>query len=280
VKMTDFDSDKSRVLGQSVSYPDKFDVNLLEAIPRQLKRSEIGVADNDLPFNGVDIWNAFELSWLNAKGKPVVAIAEFRFPANSPNLVESKSFKLYLNSYNQTCFNTEADVHTQLKKDLSAVSGAGVDLSIFGVNDAEVMKISKFNGENIDHLDIQVDSYIYQPELLRDATSSELVTESLNSHLLKSNCLITGQPDWGSIEISYTGGKIIRQTLLQYLISFRQHNEFHEQCVERIWVDIMKYCQPDKLSVYARYTRRGGLDINPFRSNFENEVVNSRLSRQ
>ena len=278
--MTDFDSDKSRVLGQSVSYPDKFDVNLLEAIPRQLKRSEIGVADNDLPFNGVDIWNAFELSWLNAKGKPVVAIAEFRFPANSPNLVESKSFKLYLNSYNQTCFNTEADVHTQLKKDLSAVSGAGVDLSIFGVNDADVMKISKFNGENIDHLDIQVDSYSYQPELLHDATSSELVTESLNSHLLKSNCLITGQPDWGSIEISYTGGKIIRQTLLQYLISFRQHNEFHEQCVERIWVDIMKYCQPDKLSVYARYTRRGGLDINPFRSNFENEVVNSRLSRQ
>jgi 7-cyano-7-deazaguanine reductase len=271
---------KQGVLGQSVSYPNNFDASLLEAIPRQIKRSEIGIDEKTLPFVGEDIWNAFELSWLNLKGKPVVAIAEFRIPFNSANLVESKSFKLYLNSYNQTGFESAQDVQRQLIVDLSALIEAQLAVKIFDVDDAQVMSLASLSGENIDHLDIEVKSYDYQPDLLLDSTSSEKVTESLHSHLLKSNCLITNQPDWGSVEITYSGAKINRERLLQYLISFRQHNEFHEQCVERIWVDIMKYCRPEKLSVYARYTRRGGLDINPFRSNFEKVANNTRLARQ
>jgi len=278
------EDEEQGVLGKAVNYPQKFDANLLIAIPRQLKRTELGLADNQLPFQGEDIWNAFELSWLNSKGKPVVAIAEFRFDCNSTYLVESKSFKLYLNSYNQTAFNSVVDVQNQLVQDLSNISNSGVSLKIIDVNSIDLLTLHQLPGENIDDLDIEMDEYHYQPEILADATtdasSSQAVSEVLNSHLLKSNCLITGQPDWGSLEISYTGTKINRQCLLKYIISFRQHNEFHEQCVERIWSDIMSYCKPQKLSVYARYTRRGGLDINPFRSNFENTKANSRLSRQ
>ncbi len=278
--MTEEFNSSNNILGKSVSYPEHFDASLLVGIPRQQKRAEIELSNQHLPFQGEDIWNAYELSWLNQKGKPMVAIGEFRFPCETPNLVESKSFKLYLNSYNQARFETMLSVKNQLINDLSRVSGGSVLVDLIALDEIQTQSFGHLEGDTIDGLDVHIDSYHYQPELLLNITSSEVVSEALNSHLLKSNCLITGQPDWGSIEISYSGKKINREALLKYLISFRQHNEFHEQCVERIWVDIMKFCQPEKLSVYARYTRRGGLDINPFRSNFKNLTDNSRLSRQ
>ncbi len=273
-------NEESSVLGKTVVYPEQLDAKLLFPIPRQQKRDELGIEAKALPFKGEDIWNAYELSWLNASGKPIVALAEFRFHYDSPCLVESKSFKLYLNSFNQTRFESQQQVITQLTNDLTATSGSAVAVSLFDLDAAIVNKFSQLQGEDIDALDIEIKSYSYHPELLKDAVSTEVVTEILLSHLLKSNCLITGQPDWASIEIRYQGAKINREALLKYLISFRQHNEFHEQCVERIWCDIMRYCNPEKLSVYARYTRRGGLDINPFRSNFERSKGNLRLSRQ
>ncbi len=278
--MTEEFNSSNTILGKSVSYPEHFDASLIVGIPRQQKRAEIELSNQHLPFQGEDIWNAYELSWLNQKGKPMVAIGEFRFPCETPNLVESKSFKLYLNSYNQARFETILSVKNQLINDLSRVSGGSVLVDLIALDEIQTQSFGHLEGDTIDDLDVHIDSYHYQPELLLNITSSEVVSEALNSHLLKSNCLITGQPDWGSIEISYSGKKINREALLKYLISFRQHNEFHEQCVERIWVDIMKFCQPEKLSVYARYTRRGGLDINPFRSNFEKKKENPRLSRQ
>jgi len=272
------------VLGKAINYPEKFDANLLIAIPRELKRKELGLVDNQLPFQGEDIWNAYELSWLNSKGKPIVAIGEFHFGCDSKYLVESKSFKLYLNSYNQTRFNSWDEVQCQLIQDLNKITTSEVKLKLIDVTNVELLILHQLQGVNIDDLDIEMDDYHYQPELLADAitdaNSDSTVSEVLNSHLLKSNCLITGQPDWGSIEISYSGRKIKHECLLKYIISFRLHNEFHEQCVERIWSDIMYYCKPQRLSVYARYSRRGGLDINPFRSNFEHSKANSRLARQ
>ncbi len=273
-------NEDSLVLGKTVVYPDKLDPGQLYSIPRQQKRTEINILDVALPFKGEDIWNAYELSWLNNKGKPQVAIAEFRFPCSSSNLIESKSFKLYLNSFNQSHFSSIDEVQQQLIDDLSKTAQANVTIKLFDLNDNKVNQMSFLQGDNIDALEIEVEQYSYQSSFLENAAKGEFVTETLNSHLLKSNCLITGQPDWASIEISYQGAKINSEALLKYLISFRQHNEFHEQCVERIWSDLMQYCKPEKLSVYARYTRRGGLDINPFRSNFEDSRKNMRLSRQ
>ena len=219
-----------------------------------------------MPFKGEDLWTGYEISWLNAKGKPINVIGEFRIPAISPYLIESKSFKLYLNSFNQSRFPDWSSVETAMVKDLSACAGAPVEVKLYKLNDVSHFQVTPMPGENLDELDIEVQDYAFNSELLALANSKEPVKETLNSHLLKSNCLITSQPDWASVVIDYEGPQIDHESLLRYLISFRMHNEFHEQCVERIFTDIQRRCQPVRLTVYARYTRRGGLDINPYRS--------------
>ena len=275
--MSDFE--KNLPLGKATSYRDEYDAGLLCPFPRAPKRAELGLS-GPLPFAGFDQWNGFELSWLNEKGKPVVAMAEFRFPCTSEFLIESKSFKLYLNSFNQTRFADQAAVAATLEKDLGAACGAAVKLRLLPVAGGDPV-IGELPGRCLDELDIAIDRYDYASELLDGAACPAMVVEeTLHSHLLKSNCLVTRQPDWASVLIRYHGPAVDHAALLRYLISFRRHSEFHEQCVERIFTDLLRYCAPEKLTVYARYTRRGGLDINPFRSNFENDIPNWRLVRQ
>jgi len=255
-------------LGKPTEYRADYAPELLYPIPRQLKRDELGITGDALPFVGEDIWNAYELSWLNPKGKPVVAVGTLRVPAGSPNLIESKSLKLYFNSLNQTAFGNTTEVIATLTRDLSAAAGAPVAVDIQPLGGQPRAAIGYPDGIRLDDLDIACDSYQPAPELLTVA-DGPLVEETLYSHLLKSNCLVTGQPDWAMAVIRYRGRPIDRAGLLRYLVSFRNHNEFHEQCVERIFCDISRRCGPESLSVYARYTRRGGLDINPFRSSGE-----------
>lgn len=267
-------------LGQKTEYANQYDASLLQPVPRSLNRDDLELGDS-LPFQGCDVWTLYELSWLNSKGLPQVAIGNVSIPATSPNLIESKSFKLYLNSYNQTRFANWDAVQSQLINDLSQCAGGEVSVEILPVQAFTQTPVVTMAGECIDDQDIEIDSYDFDATLIENATSDEIVTEQLHSHLLKSNCLITNQPDWGSVEIQYTGNKVDREALLRYLVSFREHNEFHEQCVERIFTDIMKYCQPTELTVYARYTRRGGLDINPFRSSVTAQPLNNaRMARQ
>lgn len=267
-------------LGKPTTYASAYDPGLLCPVPRRFKRDELGLSP-ELPFHGVDIWNAYELSWLTPSGKPVVAMAECRIPCESPCLIESKSFKLYLNSFNQTRFADFEEVRALLSQDLGGAAGAPVDVRLIPAAEFAGETFGTLPGRCIDELDVTIDGYLLNPALLEGAADAQqLVVEELHSHLLKSNCLVTHQPDWGSVLIRYAGPRIDPAALLRYLASFREHNEFHEQCVERIFTDLMLYCRPDKLTVYARYTRRGGLDINPFRSNFEDEVENLRLARQ
>jgi len=266
-------------LGRPTDYVDTYDAELLCPFPRQQKRDEIGVAAGALPFAGEDIWNAYELSWLLPSGKPVVATAEFRFPCTSEFLVESKSFKLYLNSFNQTVVADIATLSATLQRDLATACGAPVEVAVQPLPGPPTT-FAMLPGDCIDNLDIPVDRYSLDAGLLAGAATGKVVEETLHSHLLKSNCLVTRQPDWASVLIRYRGPQIDRAALLRYLVSFRRHSEFHEQCVERIFVDLKRCCSPEKLSVYARYTRRGGLDINPFRSDFEAPLPNWRLLRQ
>jgi 7-cyano-7-deazaguanine reductase len=266
-------------LGKKTAYIAHYAPELLQPVPRQLNRDALHLGDT-LPFQGQDQWTLYELSWLNAKGKPVVALGEVTIPAESRNLIESKSFKLYLNSFNQTKFADFSAVTATLTRDLSACAEGDVEVRLFTLTNAP-HQIADFPGECLDDLDISIKNYDFSADLLADSIKTDtVVDETLHSHLLKSNCLVTGQPDWGSVVIHYRGPQIDREKLLHYLISFRQHNEFHEQCVERIFTDLQRYCQPEKLTVYARYTRRGGLDINPFRSNWEIIPQNLRLIRQ
>ncbi len=265
-------------LGKPSAYCAEYNPALLFPISRQFKRDEIGIHAEVLPFRGVDVWTAYELSWLNGKGKPVVALAEFVFPADSPNIIESKSFKLYLNSFNGTRFDTQAQVAQQLQQDLTQAAGASVKVKILPIDREQKLVGDLEDGVCLDHQDIAIEAYQLNPEQLK--VGSENVEETLYSHLLKSNCLVTGQPDWATLVIKYRGKRIERAGLLRYIVSFRNHNEFHEQCVERIFTDIEKYCQPDALTVYARYVRRGGLDINPFRSNFQSNSDMPRFVRQ
>ncbi len=268
-------------LGKTSEYQSKYNASLLQGVPRTLNRNAIALDADNLPFHGSDIWTGYELSWLNTKGKPMIAIAEFSVPFDSDNLVESKSFKLYLNSFNQTHFDSVAAVRDTLIRDLSACAKSDVSVTIIEPRLFSNQRIINLPGTCIDHLDIEIDNYDFNPEYLQNSTDEKtLVAETLNSNLLKSNCLITSQPDWGSVMIRYQGPKIDREKLLRYLISFREHNEFHEQCVERIFVDLKRFCQCTKLTVYARYTRRGGLDINPYRSDFETPSDNHRVARQ
>ncbi|MEH0665502.1 NADPH-dependent 7-cyano-7-deazaguanine reductase QueF [Vibrio scophthalmi] len=267
-------------LGQKTNYANQYDPSLLQPVPRSLNRDDLQLGDT-LPFMGCDLWTLYELSWLNSKGLPQVAIGDVAIPATSANLIESKSFKLYLNSLNQSRFDSWDEVERTLTRDLSACAGETVSVTLHSVEDYTDSVIVTMNGECIDHQDIEITHYDFDASLLENATLAEDVEESLHSHLLKSNCLITNQPDWGSVEIQYQGKQIDREALLRYLVSFREHNEFHEQCVERIYTDIMTYCQPEKLTVYARYTRRGGLDINPYRSNqYTKPLHNQRMARQ
>ncbi|MDB5729034.1 MAG: queF [Noviherbaspirillum sp.] len=254
-------------LGKPTSYQAQYDPSLLFSIPRQTKRAEIGIAGT-LPFFGIDIWNAYEVSWLNLRGKPQVAIATVTVPADSANIIESKSFKLYLNSFNQTRLGGPEALMELLRADLSAGFGAPVHVVLATSDTFSSMRMGELEGQLLDRLDIEVSEYTPDASLLRANHEEAVVEESLISHLLKSNCLVTGQPDWGSVQIRYVGPQIDQEGLLRYLIGFRDHNEFHEQCVERIFMDILRQCRPQKLAVYARYTRRGGLDINPWRSNF------------
>ena len=255
-------------LGKPTEYRADYAPELLYPIPRQLKRSELGISAAALPFVGEDLWNAYEVSWLNPKGKPVVALASFRVPASSPNLIESKSFKLYLNSFNQTVFADVASVQEILVSDLSAAAGAVVSAKIEVLSGRPQIMFGYPPGILLDLMDIACDSYQPAPQQLV-TVDGEKREEIVYSHLLKSNCLVTGQPDWAMVVIRYRGYPIDHAGLLRYIISFRGHNEFHEQCVERIFCDITRQCAPDALAVYARYTRRGGLDINPFRSSGE-----------
>ncbi|MFM7024505.1 MAG: NADPH-dependent 7-cyano-7-deazaguanine reductase QueF [Limnohabitans sp.] len=273
-------------LGKASSYADQYDASLLFPISRQPKRDEIGVTGRPV-FFGADLWTAFELSWLNAKGKPQVAIAHITIPAESTHIVESKSFKLYLNSFNNSRFESFDEVKALIRKDISAaiwqggpvLASAGVKLLMPEQFDAE--PVHELDGLNLDRLDVECTRYQPAPELLSANTAEAPVTETLVSHLLKSNCLVTGQPDWGSVQISYSGQQIDQAGLLQYIVSFRNHNEFHEQCVERIFMDLWTRCKPTQLMVYARYTRRGGLDINPWRTSAPAALPpNVRTARQ
>lgn len=255
-------------LGQSTQYPDQYDPGLLFQIPRTENRLKLGIKENQaLPFVGVDIWNAFELSWLNPKGKPQIALAEFQIPADSPHMIESKSFKLYLNSLNNAHFADEHELRERLITDLSAAAGSKITARI-QANEAIAKKgMQEMGGVLLDRLDIEIDPRIpADPSLLGVNEDFGPIEQCLVSHLLKSNCPVTGQPDWASVQIRYQGRPILEEGLLRYLIGFRQLGEFHEHCVETIFSDIKRECKPDKLSVYARYTRRGGLDINPFRT--------------
>ena len=273
------------LLGKPAPYVDQYDASLLFPIARRTKREEIG-AGGRVPFFGADSWTAFELSWLNARGKPQVALAHIVVPCESPNIVESKSFKLYLNSFTNSKFADVSEVQQRIRSDVSeaawrggAVQSVGVKLLMPEMFDRE--PVHELTGLSLDRLDIECSRYLPAPDLLTADVGEQPVTQVLTSNLLKSNCLVTGQPDWGRVQISYSGPPIDQQGLLQYIVSFRNHNEFHEQCVERIFMDIWTRCKPSRLSVYARYTRRGGLDINPFRTSHPQALPpNARTARQ
>jgi len=273
-------------LGKASPYADQYDASLLFPLPREPKRIEIGIKGS-LPFLGADLWTAFELSWLNLRGKPQVALAHITVPCESTHIVESKSFKLYLNSFNNTRFENADAVRDRIRNDVGAAiwqggavqSSPGVRLLLPELFDCE--PVQELDGLSIDRLDVECSRYEPAPDLLTAAFDEKPVDETLVSNLLKSNCLVTGQPDWGSVQIRYNGPQIDQAGLLQYIVSFRNHNEFHEQCVERIYTDIMARCKPAKLMVYARYTRRGGLDINPWRSSHPQlPPPNVRTARQ
>lgn len=273
-------------LGKASAYADQYDPALLFPIARAPKRAEIGITGTQ-PFFGADLWTAFELSWLNERGKPQVALAHITVPCETPNIVESKSFKLYLNSFNSTRFASAQDVQARIRADISEAVWRGaahpgtVGVRLILPEQFDREPVHELDGLNLDRLDIECTQYQPAPERLSANFDEAPVSEVLVSHLLKSNCLVTGQPDWGSVRIAYSGPQIDQEGLLQYIVSFRNHNEFHEQCVERIYMDLWTRCKPIKLEVYARYTRRGGLDINPWRTSHPQAMPkNIRTARQ
>ena len=273
-------------LGKPSAYVDHYDASLLFPMSRAPKRRELGLR-GALPFFGADLWTAFELSWLTPRGKPQVAIAQVTVPCETPNIVESKSFKLYLNSFSNSPFASPDEVRDRIRGDVSEAvwrDGSGqssVGVKILLPDQFDNQPVRELDGLSLDRLDIECTDYQPRPDLLAAASDEKPVQETLTSNLLKSNCLVTGQPDWGSVQIRYAGPQIDQGGLLRYLVSFRNHNEFHEQCVERIFIDIWQRCKPVKLTVYARYTRRGGLDINPFRTSHPQPLPASvRTARQ
>lgn len=270
-----------RVSGETIDYPDNYNPDTLQGQSRSPARQSLGLAYNDpLPFSGVDLWTAYELSWLDGKGAPCVGIAEISVPCKSTNIIESKSLKLYLHSLNEYVFTSRNDLVTTLVSDLSKVCGVTIGVELFSVGQYCEKGLNSFSGDCLDHFTTQCRSSSPNPELLSLADNGAIVEETLYSHLLKSNCPVTGQPDWGSISICYVGSAINRQSLLTYILSYRHHQAFHEHCVERIYMDIDAHCYPDRLTVIARYTRRGGIDINPWRSSTTEVPDSFRLSRQ
>ncbi len=265
--MTSSDNTKNSPLGKSTTYPTDYDASLLFPIERKPMREKLGITGS-LPFFGLDFWNAYELSWLNLRGKPQVGIMNFSVSADSPNIVESKSLKLYLNSFTQTRMDEVGDLIQILRTDLSNAFGSPVQVSIRQPDVFQGTKLEELNGLSIDRLDIGIDKYTPDSSFLKSNNEEFPVEETLVSNLLKTNCPVTGQPDWASLQIHYAGPQIDQEGLLKYIISLRSSEDFHEQCVERIFLDILKMCKPQSLTVYARYTRRGGIDINPWRSNF------------
>ena len=273
-------------LGRATAYVDRYDSALLYPIARAPQRQRLGIAGQPR-FFGADWWTAYELSWLNARGKPQLAIAHILVPCESTHIVESKSFKLYLNSFNGTAFASEQEVRQRIQADVSAAlwqdgavqSSASVRLVLPADFDRE--PIHELDGLSLDRLDVDCDRYQPAPDLLTAAFDEQPVEETLTSQLLKSNCPVTGQPDWGSVQIRYAGPQIDQAGLLRYIVSFRGHSDFHEHCAERIFTDLWQRCRPTKLTVYARYTRRGGLDINPWRTSHPGALPkNVRTARQ
>ena len=267
-------------LGKSSAYVATYSPEQLFPIPRAPKWAELGLTADTLPYAGVDIWNCYELSWLLPSGKPVVAIGEFSIPADSPNIIESKSFKLYLNSLNQSVFESRDALMDVMINDLSAAAGKAVGVRLRTLDEVSREGIAPLAGHCIDELNVAINHYDAPRADLLSCDSNRLVEEGVYSHLLKSNCPVTGQPDWGTVVIKYRGAALNHRSLLAYLVSFRQHADFHEQCVERIFLDLQQLLQPEYLNVNARYVRRGGLDINPYRSTDFVSAGNGRLVRQ
>lgn len=263
-------------LGKSVDHFTEYFPKHLFPIPRKDERKKSGTGSAF--FFGEDVWNAYEISWLDSKGKPRIAIGTFRFPATTENIVESKSVKLYLNSFNQTRFPSTESVAAAMEKDLSEAAKGSVSVSLAGPEKFREFVFVEPGGVCIDELDIEIDQYRPEPGFLK--SGGEKTEERLYSNLLRTNCPVTGQPDWATVVVDYRGQEIDRAGLLRYLASFREHSDFHENCVERMFVDILKRCKPAMLAVHARFTRRGGIDINPYRSNFEATPQNFRLARQ
>jgi 7-cyano-7-deazaguanine reductase len=264
-------------LGRDVAYPSSYDPGQLFPIARAINRQSLG----PLPaWVGADIWNAYEVSWLNPKGKPIVGMARFTVPQSSPNLIESKSFKLYLNSFNETRLESTEAAQAQMAHDLGLAAGETIRVELLPLQKERDEICRALPGTTIDDLDIAVHTYQPAPELLRCLPNAKPVSETLTSDLLKTNCPVTGQPDWGSVQIRYQGPQIDRAALLEYIVSLRRHSEFHEHCVEQMYCDIWQACRPESLLVYARYTRRGGLDINPWRASSPAEISQTRTPRQ
>ena len=265
-------------LGKTSLYETEYKPSILFPIPRKEKQEELGLDPDNLPYVGCDVWYAYEISWLNARGKPLAMVARFELPCDSPCLIESKSFKLYLNSFNQSRFDSVAAARETMIKDLSAAAGAPVKVELMTVAEMEAFGFSKAPGQCVDELDIAIDTYMYQADFLRKGEGH--VEEAIHSNLLKSNCPVTGQPDWGTIVVEYKGEAIDHESFLRYICSFREHQEFHEQCAERVFTDIQQRFRMEELTVYAQYVRRGGLDINPWRSTHRKETNRLRLVRQ
>ena len=285
-------------LGKATAYPDQYAPQTLFPIARQPQRSELGMtAGTALPFTGADLWTGYELSWLNPRGKPQVALVQVAVPCETPCIVESKSFKLYLNSFSNSRFASADAVRQRISEDVgvsvwqpvasvSQQASGGAPPSTVGVRlvlpeQFAAQSVQELEGLSLDRLDVECSDYQPAPHWLRADTAESAVTETLTSHLLRSNCPVTQQPDWGDIQISYSGAPIDQEGLLRYIVSLRNHNGFHEHCVERIFMDILRHCRPSRLTVYARYTRRGGLDINPLRTNHPGPLPpNVRTARQ
>ena len=267
-------------LGKSIAAVAAYTPALLCPIARAAARTDLGLVAGDLPFTGIDSWSLYEVSWLDQSGKPQVAMGRLDVPCDSPYLIESKSLKLYLNSFNQSRFACLDEVARRIETDLADRLGSAVALRLWSLGQAEPITARAMPGESLDGIDVAIEHYRPEPAYLSVSESVDEVEEQLYSDLFRSLCPVTGQPDWGSVGIAYRGQAVDRPGLLKYLISFRNHNGFHEQCVERIFVDILQHCRPQSLSVYARFLRRGGVDINPFRTNRDEPPAFDRLLRQ
>ena len=251
-------------LGHPSGHPDRYAPSLLFAVPRAPQRTALGLGQS-LPFTGIDLWTAYELTWLDANGKPQVALATLEIPIDSPSLIESKSMKLYLGSFAQTRYAGMTHIAGAVEHDLSSAAGAPVGVTLHGPSAFDVQSIRELAGASVDDLPLTFDTYDVEPGFL--AAHGEDAGETLTSRLFRSVCPVTAQPDIASVQLTYRGPRIDRDGLLRYLVSYRCHAGFHEHCVERIFVDVMSRCRCRELTVLARFTRRGGLDINPFRTN-------------